>query len=477
MKKIQNPVSTTRQNLPVSAQKAETGQLCLPILRKNILFGIFFLLIGILIFSACSFDLNSIRSVFTASTVTPEKHNPDITPTALTELQLTETVVPQDIHEITSQHVLTLWLPPQFDPKNGTVAGNLLKKQLDAFMTEYPNVQINVRIKAASGPGGLLESLTTTSAAAPDALPTLILLNRSSLETASFKGLIFPLDEISTVIDDADWYEYARELAIIQGSVYGLPFAGDAILLVYRPSQFSSIPKDWETLQNLHQPVLFPAADTEGLLTLTLYKSLGAPIQDTQLRPTLDVEQLELVFKLYEDGARNGVFTPSITQYQTESQVWQAYTEQSANAVITWSSRYLNELPADSSAVPLPVLGNEMYTVADGWMWALADTNEERKVLGAALAEYLVDENFLAEWSPNTDYLPTRPTSLAAVTNQNLKSLLSQIVIASHVRPATDLTSTIGPIVQEGTLQIIKRQLNSVDAAIAAADKLETPAQ
>ncbi|MBI9049395.1 MAG: extracellular solute-binding protein [Anaerolineaceae bacterium] len=433
-------------------------------------------LLGLILFSGCSFTLDSLQATFANPTEITDGNITLNTPTdTAPEAEITLTAIPQDIDEITNQHVLTLWVPPQFDPNGETSASALLNNRLDAFISEYPNVEIQVRIKSVSGSGGLLESLTTTSAAAPDALPTLILLNRSSLETASLKGLISPLDERSTVIDDSDWYGYARELAIIQGSVYGLPVAGDAVILVYRPAQFSSTPVDWETLESLQQPVIFPVADPEALFTINLYQSLGGSIQDTQLHPTLDAGLLEIVLQLYENGARSGIFPTWITQYQSDSQAWQSYLDQNANAVITWSSRYLSELPADSSAIPVPNLGDEAYTVADGWMWALADQDPERQVLGIALAEYLVESNFLAEWSPDTGYLPTRPTSLTAVTNQNLKTLLSQIVIASHVRPANDLTSTVGPIVQEAAVQIIKRQTNSVEASVAAAEKLETP--
>ena len=444
--------------------------------KIKIFSGLSFLLILAISISGCSFSANSIQSIFVSPTPFSADESTLTTPTSiLPEAETTLTVVSPNSSEITTQHELTLWVPPQFDPNAETAAAIAFKNRLQSFMLDYPNVNVNVRIKAQTGTGGLMESLTTTSAAAPEALPTLILLNRSSLETASLKGLILPLDERSSVIDDSDWYDYARELAIIQGSVYGIPFVGDAALLVYRPSHFTTTPIDWETIDSMQQPIIFPAADPEGLFTITMYRSLGGAIQDTQLHPTLDAELLESVFHLYENGARSGVFPTWITQYQNDSQAWQSYLDQNGNAVIIWSSRYLSELPADSSATPVPALGTEPYTVADGWMWALADLDPERQVLGIALAEYLVNGTFLSEYSPNSGYLPTRPTSLTTVTNQSLKTLISQLVVAAHVRPASDLTTTIGPIVQESTVQIIKRQTNSVEAATTVTDKLLPP--
>ena len=444
--------------------------------KSKILLGVSIVLLLAILINGCNFSTDSIKSIFATPTSFSTGDSTLTTPTAiLPEAETTLTVVPQDVSEITTQHELTLWVPPQFDPNAETTAAIAFNNRLQTFMIDYPNVDITVRVKAQSGTGGLMESLTTTSAAAPDALPTLILLNRSSLETASLKGLILPLDERSNIIDDSDWYDYAKELAIIQGSVYGIPFVGDTQLLVYRPERFASTPVDWETIDTLQQAIIFPAANPEALFTISLYQSLGGAIQDTQLHPTLDAETLETVFHLYENGARSGVFPTWITQYQNDAQAWQSYLDQNGNAVVTWSSRYLGELPADSSAVPIPTLGTESYTVADGWMWALADLNPERQVLGMALAEYLVDSTFLAELSPNTAYLPTRPTSLNSVTNQSLKTLISQLVVAAHVRPASDLTTTIGPIVQESAVQIIKRQTNSVEAATTVTEKLLPP--
>jgi multiple sugar transport system substrate-binding protein len=477
MSKLIKTSASEKNSNPAAGSSRAAGFIPHQLRNTRPFFGVVSLLLGVLLFSACSFSLDTIRGLFLQATTTPE-NKPILTQTiSPSEQAALATANPQSVEEITTQHVLTLWIPPQFDPASGTPSGDLFKDRLASFVSEYPNVQIDVRIKAVSGPGGLLESLTTTSAAAPDALPTLILLNRSGLETASLKGMISPLDEMSAAIDNPDWYEYARELAIIQGTVYGLPFTGDAALLVYRPLNFSNPPSDWNAIQSMQQPIIFPAADPEGLLTLTLYKSLGGSIQDTQLRPMLEIEPLTQVFQLYEDGAHNAVFPSWITQYQTDSQAWQAYTDQSANAVITWTSRYLSELPADSTAIALPTLGGEPYTVADGWMWALADTNSERKILGTALAEYLIDGSFLAQWSPQTAYLPVRPTSLGTQTNLNLKTLLNQLVTAAHVRPANDLTTTIGPIVQEAAAGLIKREVNAADAATASVEKLALPEQ
>jgi multiple sugar transport system substrate-binding protein len=369
-------------------------------------------------------------------------------------------------------NLLTIWLPPQFAPAGGTPGGDLLQERLATFVEQNPGVKINVRIKASDGPGGLLDSLSTASAAAPLALPSLVILTRADMENAALKGLIFPVDGLSKTINDPDWYEYARQLAQVQGSTFGVPMAGDTLLLLYRPVKIGTPPVDWPGLLALGQPLVFPAEDPNASLTLNLYQSAGAQVEDSQHRPILDSEVLGKVLKLYADGAQSGVFPYWLAQYQTDAQAWQAYHDQRAQWLITWSSRYLTELPADTSAMPIPTLGNEPFTLANGWLVALSDPIPERRALSMKLIEFLTESEFLAKWSAAIDYLPTRPTSLAAWPNQSLRSILSQVALSARISPSNDLAASLGPILEDATLQVIKRQSDPVQAAQAAAEKL-----
>jgi ABC-type glycerol-3-phosphate transport system substrate-binding protein len=221
---------------------------------------------------------------------------------------------------------LTIWLPPEFNPAGSGKAAGLLQQRLEAF-SQANSVKINIRLKAPSGPGGLIESLSTAAAAAPMALPSLTALSRSDMETAALKGLLTSLDGFSTASGGDDWYEYARQLARVQGATFGLPFAGDALLVVYRPTQISPSPASWDSILNLKQPFAFPAANPQALATIALYRSTGGEIEDAQGRPVLDADSLTQVFELYAQAAQDGVFPAWLAQVDLDSQVWQAYAE------------------------------------------------------------------------------------------------------------------------------------------------------
>lgn len=371
--------------------------------------------------------------------------------------------------------MLVLWLPPQFDPSSATPAASLLSARLQAFQAANPNVKIEVRIKSVSGPGGLLDSLSATSAAAPGNLPALVALPRSDLEEAALKNLIFPLDSLSKLVDDPDWYAYARQLVFIQGISYGLPFAGDAMLLLYRPSKVTAAPTDWPAIFNQQLPMAFPAADPQGMLTLELYLSAGGTIKDAQGRPALQADALTKVLKLLDDGAKQGTFPASLAQYQTDGQAWQAYRDQKDQWLASWSSRFIGELPADTTAALLPSLGTQPFTLATGWLWALSEPDPSLRQPAVSLAEFLSASDFLSQWSAAAGYLPTRPSALAGWSNQSLKTLLSPVVLAAQARPSNDLLSSLGAVLQDATLQIIKQQADPAQLAEAAVERLAVP--
>jgi multiple sugar transport system substrate-binding protein len=367
---------------------------------------------------------------------------------------------------------LLIWVPPQFDPAAGTSAAERLRARLAAFETDNAGFKVEVRVKAPNGPGGIIESLSTATAAAPGILPALVALPRTDLETTALKGLIFPLDGLTQAVDSADWYPYARQLALIQGSAFGLPFAGDAMLLLYRPTKLTTPPADWAGIIKASLPLAFPAADTQSLTTLMLYLSAGGQIKDSQGRPIIQAEPLARVLKQYSEGQKTGLFPNWLAQYQTDGQAWQAYREQRTHLLITWSNRYLADLPADTAAVPVPSLGSQPLTLATGWLWAVSDPLPERRAAAVRLAEYLVDSDFLAQWTSAAGYLPTRPSALTAWANQGLRALLSPVALAAQVRPSNDLLLGLGPVLQEATLQVIKQQSDPVQTAQAAAERL-----
>lgn len=419
-------------------------------------FLIFAILLSLL--AGCA-DISSLLSTPAPATV-PASTN---TPTATSTTAATLTVTPD------GPRTLRIWVPPQFDPAAETPASALLQERLNEFVARRPELRVEVRVKAESGTGSLLNALTTTRSAAPTIMPDLVVLSRADLESATAKGLLHPLDGLTTLPDDPDWYPYARQMAHIQNTTYGLPFAGDALALVgYRyplPSAWSDLTQ--ETL------FIFPAADSRALFTLSLYLSAGGTLQDSQGRLDLDEAILGEVLSLYLPEAEIDFISPQVISYGTEEQAWNAFREQRGNLVVTWTSRFLKEQTLPLALAPLPGFETGQYTLATGWSWALAGSVPENQPLAVELAEFLSDSQFLAEWTQAAGYLPMRPTTLSSWSDARIQSILTQTAETASLVPGEDLLVSIGPLFAEAILSVLNGEQLPAEAAQSVTEQLK----
>lgn len=370
---------------------------------------------------------------------------------------------------------LVIWLPPQFAPTPDSVAGAILQSRLDEFSASESGVRIQVRVKPADGPGGLLDTLTTASAAAPLALPDLIALPRPMLEAAALKGLLHPYNDLIANPDDSDWFEYAVQLARLQDSLFGLPFAGDTLILVYRHEAIPEPPETLSPLPQIQGVLAFPAADPQALYTLNLYQAAGGAILDEDSRPFLNKEILTRVLAFYQQAATSELTPFWLTQFQNDDQSWDAFQKGQSDMVITWASRYLQEKSTSYTAAPVPTLSGADFTLATGWVWAIASPLPERQKLAAQLAEFLSESEFLTQWTQATGYLPPRPSALESWGEARLHPLAEDISKSAQLYPSSDVLPSLALPLSEATIAMLKQQGDPTTTAERAVDSLLSP--
>jgi multiple sugar transport system substrate-binding protein len=399
------------------------------------------------------------------------------TPTLLKRTPVTPTPKVTTVPTLSTSNTnkLVLWVPPQFNPTLNTPAAKLLKSRLELFAVQNPGIEIEVRVKAASGDSGLLESLSAAKAAAPGALPSLILLSHSDLEVAALNKLIYPLDKYSKALNDDNWFAFAHQMAEVGGAVYGVPFASDLLILVYRPGKIINTPNDIRNVIIQQNVIAFPAGDSQGLVTLSLYLSLGGKTQDDQGQPLLEPNILGKVLQIYADGTRSGALPAWLVQAQTDSQAWDVFRAGRSDILLTWSSSYFTEKPANTAILPLPSLGSTGYTLADGWLLAITETDEGKRSQCARLIEFLTESAFMAEWTVEAGYLPSRPTALASWKNLGWQSIFSQAALNAHVYPAPDLLTVLGLALKDAVKDVLEGGVDPNQAAQSAFKKLTTP--
>ena len=375
------------------------------------------------------------------------------TPTPVPVLEATSTpqAIPTSTAAVTTNQprVLRVWLPPQFDPNAGTPSAELLKQRLLDFDSEYPGIQLEVRIKSDAN---ILTTLSATSKAAPEAMPDLIALSYSDMQAIALAGYLHPLDGLTTVLQDPDWYAFARELGHLKNTEYGIPFASDVLLTVYRPAVFEELPPTWQALFESGTYMVFPPSDPRALFSLSLYLSDGGQLMDDQSAGILNEETLIRLLSFYRQMIDTDTVLPIIRDYQTDTQSLQFYRDGRADLAVIWAS---SDIQTQSGGyLPLLGLDDAHYSLGDGWVWALAGSNVENQPLAVELASYLVESNFMSSWTHASGVLPTRPQALNGWEGEELKVSINEVLQSAHPVPTEDVVSVVGPLLQGALVRI-----------------------
>ena len=381
------------------------------------------------------------------------------TPTAVAVVLPTATPVESIEPTETQPQILRIWLPPEFDPNAETEAAEILRTRLDTFQKRRPDLTLEIRIKAAEGPAGLLDALITTQKAAPATLPDLVALPRPELESAAQQGILHPIDGYSELLDDPDWFPYARPLALIQNSTYGLPFSADLFGLAYRPNAEIEDAPEFPTVESLlaqQSQILFVADSPQAQLSFCLYTLSGVPLRDEQGQPSLDLEALTNLFSFYASES----ISPKSIELESNEALWETFNVQPNTAATVWTSEYFGELPADAEIVPIPAPNGGSCSLATAWSWALAGASPDLEPAAAELAEYLSDSGFLAAWTSALGSLPTRPTAL-----DESETALHALSLAAQPVPSNDIAERLGESFRLGTMSVLRDQVNPAVAA------------
>ena len=381
------------------------------------------------------------------------------TPTKVSQ-NPTPTAVPR-------QTRLVLWLPPEFDPYADNDAARLLKARLERFARNN-RIEIDVRLKNPSGNSNIIESLIATSGAAPDNLPAVVMLRKQDLDSAYARGLIYSNDELATLAGEMDWYSFARETVSYEGQSYGLGLLGDPMVLVYQ-SNAQSVPEDdWLSLDLNTGKFGFAADDSQGRFMLMLYLAAGGETRDAQNNLILQKEPLSIALQVLENLRKTQNLSNSVVEMQTASAVWQGYAEWKLDTAALPASLVLKALAGESTAYPKPSLAQTSFALTESWAMALTSPAEAQQELGIKLMQDLTETVFLGKWSEALGYVPAKPTALGAWTNVDLKPALEKIMNIARLYPRDETINSLGPILRNAALMII-RDNASVEEAVEQA--------
>jgi len=345
---------------------------------------------------------------------------------------------------------LILWLSPEFDPEGSSVAAALLKQRLLDFEYLHPGLEIDVRIKSESK---MIEMLKSTALAAPSALPDLIAVTHLEAQEAATAGYLHPIDGVSEIFQDPDWYGFARELAKVQNTEYGIPFAADSLVLVYRPAVLNDNNLNWDVLLNSGNKIVFPLTDTYSLFPLSLYLSAQGTLNEDQGTLQLNQNALGQMLSLFHNGLKSGAISPLVREITMDEGALEIFRDGDADLAVVFLSEDINSKSGNYLA--LPGLGNAPYSLGSGWVWSLAGSNIDNQELAAELASFLAESEFLSSWTRELNYLPPRPQALDLWDDTSLTSQFDSILQNSAPLPPDDILKIIEPILHQAVVRVM----------------------
>jgi len=366
---------------------------------------------------------------------------------------------------------LILWLPPELDPNAGTSAAAILKARLEEFASQN-SIEIEVRIKAVSGSGGLLDALRTTHAAAPASSPDVVALSRDHLLRAVQDGVIYTQDGLTTMISDLDWYNFGKDASVIQGEVMAVPFKGVPMGLVYQSFSQLIPSNEWVDTKLNYGKFGFAADDPRGTFLLMLYLSLGGQVQNEQGETILQEAPLTEALQTLKDGLNTLHFSELSVPMQNSEQVWDAFSIQSFSTAFLPVNVVLQGRETTPDA-PDPAFTSPDITLTDAWVWALGSQEPQRQELALALISHLSETQFLAEWSEALKEIPARPSALGSWEETALKPALEKMSSGAVLYPTEEVMNNLGPILRNATLLILRDNADVVETAKQAVESVK----
>ena len=371
------------------------------------------------------------------------------------------------------QSELVVWVPEEFSILEESSASSIFQQRIAEFERQNPGIVIVVRVKASNGSGSILDSLRNTKAAATTALPQVALLSRADMEDAVGLGLLLPLEEFFGSENSSAYFPFAHEIAELDGIRYGVPFVADVLVGIADNSLSDLDLTTWDEIRAKRIPLYFAANSPQATFFISQYLSTGGKLLDEQGHASFTDENLLTVLDSYEQNVSDKIFQESFNTLNTNEDVWALLEDGNAKWEINWYSKVMQSDLSELQVFQIPSLGEEPYTSAKGWLWTIVNKDEEVDETVAEFITFFSDQQFLADFTQASGYLPVLPASLSLYENTDLVERLSSILTAAHALPENSLVVELGPVFRDTTLMVLSQDYSSEEILETAQSQIE----
>ncbi len=374
--------------------------------------------------------------------------------------------IPSGEPQFTTPEPITLrvWLPEPLAPVDREDAAELLSEMISGFLAQNPGLQIELRLKRPSDEGGVLETIRSASAVAPDALPDVTLLRRADLITAAEGGYLEPMQDAAVLALLDAMPSAGAQLGRIGDQTFGVPYALDLWHTAFAEPLIESVAQT-DLIADAGIAFVFPANRPTPTTELLIAQVIGAGgVFGMEGLITMDRSALTRIFAFYEEGVRSGWMTSNVLTYDDPSAYADLLLSQDAVGVVTahdyqeWIAR-----GARLSAGELPTLDGTPSTVIDGWVWVMVTGDTERQAAVVRLITWMMEVNRQNRYTELLYYLPVTSNALALREDAAYAALIESLW-ANAVIPMSS-SSAAGRALQTALVNVISQDLSAEAAA------------
>jgi ABC-type glycerol-3-phosphate transport system substrate-binding protein len=371
---------------------------------------------------------------------------------------------------------LRIWWPEPLAPLDRPEVTELLNQLISDFATDQEGrVDVDFRLKGYSDPGGVMATLRSAVAVAPDALPDLTLIRREDLVVAAQSGLIYPLEGLisSTIIGDL--YDSALALGTVNGQVYGLPLALDVLQLAYYPPQDEGW--SFDDMLSRERQLVFPAGRVSGINSIFFLQYLdagGSPPDNGTL--SLNENALLQVLRFYEAARDQGVVSPDVLEYATINAYLADLTVGDIEMALINSNTYF-DMRSDGRELltaPIPSASGEPITLVNGWMWVMSTDNGERQALVREFLIWMMESDNQREYAETVRMLPSQRTVLKDMDGEAIDvALMDAMLMNARIPQPENANGALVRAMQNALISVITGERSAEEATQLVVDLTE----
>jgi ABC-type glycerol-3-phosphate transport system substrate-binding protein len=370
---------------------------------------------------------------------------------------------------------LTVWWPAPLAVEAESGAGEALARQVAAYEAAQ-GITVNIRTKKPDGAGGIHETLFGASQVAVGAMPDLVLVQYGELTRLVDDRLAQPFT--SSLLPVADIMNAAQSLGIVQGTLYGIPFALEVQHAAYRAAALPSPPEAPDELLDSGQRYVFPGRAVRNVSPtfLAMYVAEGGRLTAEDGTPSLDRAPLLRALQFFEQGVENGQFDASMLEYADALQYWSQFMSGRADIVQVDSSTYLAQRaggmpssgPSAVGASRAPMPGDSPPVMVEGWIFAITATEPGRRQQALDFVAWLMDSANQGALTEALGVLPSRRAALETWDDIEYAAFVGDLLAGRAAPPVEVVNIGIAAALNTAFEAVLTGRATAENAAQAA---------